>query len=103
VGYRLVLDENVDRERGDRLTALGHDLERVTDVDELGAGAPDEALARYSADSEQALLTHDEDVVTNDAQRASSEPRRISRRPAPRRWNTTCSWFDKRFRRRRGY
>jgi predicted nuclease of predicted toxin-antitoxin system len=64
VGYRLLLDENVDREVGDRLAALGHDVERVGDVDELGAGAPDEALARYSADDERAILTHDDDFVT---------------------------------------
>jgi hypothetical protein len=64
VGYRLLLDENVDREVGDRLAALGHDVERVGDVDELGAGAPDEALARYSAGERRAILTHDDFVTT---------------------------------------
>jgi predicted nuclease of predicted toxin-antitoxin system len=66
VGYRLLLDENVDREVGDRLAVFGHDIEYVTDVDELGAGTPDDALARYSTDDERAILTHDDDFVTTD-------------------------------------
>ena len=63
MGYRLLLDENIEREVGDRLTALGHDVERVETVDSLGRGTPDETLAGYSRREERAILTHDDDFV----------------------------------------
>lgn len=63
MGYRLLLDENVEREGSDRLTALGHDVERVETVDSLGRGTPDDILAQYSRREERAILTHDDDFV----------------------------------------
>lgn len=61
--YRLLLDENVEREVCDRLSELGHDVEHVGSVAELGKGASDDALARYSRDTGRTILTYDDDFI----------------------------------------
>ncbi|MEF8819186.1 MAG: DUF5615 family PIN-like protein [Haloferacaceae archaeon] len=63
MSYRLLLDENVDHEAGERLGAQGHDVEYVERVADLGRGAPDSAVAQYSATTERAVVTHDDDFV----------------------------------------
>jgi hypothetical protein len=62
VGYRLLLDEHVPSEVRRRLDGLGHDVEHVGSVPELGNGADDAALADCSA---RTVVTFDDDFVTD--------------------------------------
>ena len=48
MAYRLLLDENVEREVYHRLDSYGHDVEHVDFSPELGKGASDDDLADYS-------------------------------------------------------
>jgi hypothetical protein len=41
MAYRLLVDENVERATVNYLRKLGHDVERLDDVAELGLGADD--------------------------------------------------------------
>lgn len=61
--YRLVLDENVEHEVLDRLENLGHDVEHVDFSPQLGKGSTDEALARYSRETDRTIVTYDDDFV----------------------------------------
>ncbi|QPV61262.1 DUF5615 family PIN-like protein [Halosimplex litoreum] len=63
MGYRLLLDENVENEATDRLTAAGHDVEHVDRVSGLGKGTSDADLARYSAETDRTIVTYDDDFV----------------------------------------
>jgi len=65
VGYRLLLDENVENEATDRLTDAGHDVEHVDTVPELGKGTADEQLARYSLETGRTIVTYDDDFVAH--------------------------------------
>lgn len=61
--YRLLLDENLEREVLDRLTDAGHDVEHVDTVAALGKGASDAELAAYSVATDRAIVTYDDDFV----------------------------------------
>ena len=63
MGYRLLLDENIEHEVLHRLTADGHDVEHVDSVPRLGKGTSDETIARYSLDADRIIVTHDDDFV----------------------------------------
>lgn len=63
MGYRLLLDENIEAEATDRLAAAGHDAEHVDAVAALGKGASDAALARYSVETDRTIVTYDDDFV----------------------------------------
>ena len=63
MGYRLLLDENIEHEVLHRLTADGHDVEHVDSVSRLGKGTSDETIARYSLDADRTIVTHDDDFV----------------------------------------
>ena len=63
MGYRLLLDENIEHEVLHRLTADGHDVEHVDSVPRLGKGTSDETIARYSLDADRTIVTHDDDFV----------------------------------------
>lgn len=63
MGYRLLLDENVEREVYSRLTAGGHDVQHVDDVPSLEKGASDETLAAYSLETDRTIVTYDDDFV----------------------------------------
>ena len=62
-GYRLLLDEHIDPEVTARLADLGHDVEHVDVVPELGKGATDAALAAYSLETDRAIVTFDDDFI----------------------------------------
>lgn len=62
--FRLLLDENLEHELRHRLESLGHDVEHVDEASELGKGAEDQTIARYAADTDRILCTHDDDFVT---------------------------------------
>lgn len=61
--YRLLLDENLEHEVLHRLENYGHDVEHVDDLPELGKGATDRSIARYSLESDRIVVTYDDDFV----------------------------------------
>ncbi|OTF01976.1 DUF5615 family PIN-like protein [Halorubrum sp. SD683] len=63
MAYRLLLDENLENDVRHRLENLGHDVEHVDFVAELGKGATDEELAKHSRESDRAIVTYDDDFV----------------------------------------
>lgn len=74
MGYRLLLDENVEHEVGHRLEHWGHDVEHVDFVPELGKGAEDRRIAQFSLDANRIIVTYDADFVLDvdeDAYRAA--------------------------------
>ena len=46
------------------LRQLGHDVEWVRDISELGVGSTDGAIAAYATDTDRLLLTQDDDFFT---------------------------------------
>lgn len=63
MSYRLLLDENFEHEVCSRLQDDGHDVEHVDFVSELGKGASDEELARYSIETDRIIVTYDDDFI----------------------------------------
>lgn len=63
MGYRFVLDENVEHEVAHRLENYGHDVKHVDFVPELGKGTTDRSIARYSLDTDRVIVTDDDDFV----------------------------------------
>ena len=62
--YRVLADENVERATISYLRKLGHDIEWIGDVPELGVGATDEAIAAYAHQTDRLLLTQDDDFFS---------------------------------------
>ncbi|MEF8773967.1 MAG: DUF5615 family PIN-like protein [Halobacteriales archaeon] len=63
MAYRLILDETVEHEVFHRLENYGHDVEHVDFVSKLGKGAADHPIARYSLETDRAIVTYDDDFV----------------------------------------
>ena len=63
MGYRLLLDENVEHEVLRRLEDAGHDVEHVDLAPRLGKGVTDRVIARYSIEADRTILTYDDDFV----------------------------------------
>jgi hypothetical protein len=63
MGYRLLLDENIEHEVMHRLEKYGHDVEHVDFVPALGKGIDDRSIGQYSLDEERIIITHDTDFV----------------------------------------
>lgn len=61
--YRLLLDENVEHELVNRLSADGHDVIHVDGVAALGKGTADAEIARYSRETGRLVVTYDDDFV----------------------------------------
>ena len=57
------MDENVEHEVEGRLEALGHDIEHVDSVPELGKGASDSDLTAFSLTADRTIVTYDDDFV----------------------------------------
>ena len=47
MGYRVVADENIERATVHYLRKLGHDVDWVGDILELGLGVEDHEIAEY--------------------------------------------------------
>ncbi|WP_226013494.1 DUF5615 family PIN-like protein [Halomicrobium salinisoli] len=62
--YRILADENVEQATINYLRKLGHDVECLDDVDELGLGATDDSIAEHARQEEQLILTQDDDFFT---------------------------------------
>ncbi|ESS03952.1 MAG: protein of unknown function DUF82 [uncultured archaeon A07HR67] len=61
MGYRILADENVEQATINYLRKLGHDVEWIGGVDELGLGADDESIATYGRETDRLILTQDDD------------------------------------------
>ncbi|WP_435184617.1 DUF5615 family PIN-like protein [Halobellus sp. EA9] len=64
MGYRILADENVEQATINYLRKLGHSVERIVDIAELGPGADDEAIATYARETDRLVLTQDDDFFT---------------------------------------
>ncbi len=64
MAYRILTDENVERATVNYLRKLGHDVERLDDVTELGLGSEDESIAQYAREHGRLILTQDDDFFT---------------------------------------
>lgn len=62
--YRILADENVERATVNYLRKLGHDVELLDEVSELGLGTEDESIARYAREHNRLVLTQDDDFFT---------------------------------------
>lgn len=61
MGYRILADENVQRQVCRLLCERGHDVEMVVDV--LEPGVDDEVVLRYAHVTERVVLTADTDFI----------------------------------------
>ena len=59
----FLLDENIAAPLADKLDKAGHDVERVTGVNELGEGADDTTIRLYAAREGRLIVTSDDDFV----------------------------------------
>ena len=64
MAYRILADENVERATVNYLRKLGHDVERLDDVDVLGLGVEDATIAEYAREGDRLILTQDDDFFT---------------------------------------
>ena len=64
MGYRILADENVEQATINYLQKLGHDIERIGAVEEIGLGADDELIAAYGREMNRLVLTQDDDFFT---------------------------------------
>ena len=64
MGYRLVADENIERATVHYLRKLGHDVDWVGDIPELGLGVEDHKIVAYARETNRLILTQDDDFFT---------------------------------------
>ncbi|MFB6201477.1 MAG: DUF5615 family PIN-like protein [Halorhabdus sp.] len=64
MGYRILADENVEQATINYLRKLGHDVEWIGDIEELGLGANDGSIAAYGRETDCLILTQDHDFFT---------------------------------------
>ncbi|PSQ26883.1 hypothetical protein BRD03_08595 [Halobacteriales archaeon QS_9_68_17] len=64
MAYRILADENVERATVNYLRKLGHDVEQLDEVAELGLGIEDESIAWYARERDRLILTQDDDFFT---------------------------------------
>ena len=65
MAYRILADENVERATVNYLRKLGHEVERLDDIAELGLGTDDASIAHYARDQDRLILTQDDDFSPN--------------------------------------
>lgn len=82
MAYRLLLDENIEHEVFHRLENYGHEAEHVDFVPTLGKGAADTSIGEYSNEEDRAIVTYDDDFVTEvDVDRADASDSTPASRP----------------------
>jgi len=65
MAYRILADAHVESATQNYLEKLGHNVEFVASVDELGGSATDHEVARYARQHDRLVLTHDDDFFLN--------------------------------------
>lgn len=63
MALRFLLDEDTERQLAWKLSKAGHDVERVVNVDALGAGANDCEVRDYASRTDRIIVTHDKDYI----------------------------------------
>lgn len=63
--FRLLLDEMTEARLADYCEKLGHDVERVVDVPELGPGSDDGDVVAYAERDDRILVTYDADFLVD--------------------------------------
>ncbi len=63
--FRLLLDEMTEASLADYLEKLGHDVERVVEVSDLGGGSDDDEIVRYAEREDRLLVTYDDDFLVD--------------------------------------
>jgi len=61
MGYRIVADEHIELPSRRYLRKVGHDVEWIGDVREVGLSSSDEEIAAYSLAENRLILTQDDD------------------------------------------
>ena len=64
MAYRILADENIERATVTYLRKLGHDVEWIRDVTELGVGSSDPSIVEYATAETRLILTQDDDFFT---------------------------------------
>lgn len=65
MSLRLLTDENVEPQTRTYLEKLGHDVEHVVDVDDLGESSSDAEIVAYAKATDRVILTQDNDFFTD--------------------------------------
>jgi hypothetical protein len=63
MGFSLLLDEMTEASLADYCRKLGHDVERVVEVSELGPGSDDGEIVAYAEREGRILVTYDDDFL----------------------------------------
>ena len=63
MGVSLLLDEMTEASLAEYCRKLGHDVERVVDVTELGPGSDDSEIVAYAEREGRILVTYDDDFL----------------------------------------
>lgn len=64
MSFRLLLDEMTEAALAEYLSKMGHDVERVVDVSELGPGTDDGDVIEYVEREDRLLVTYDDDFLS---------------------------------------
>lgn len=64
MGYRILADEHVEPATRRYLRQLGHGVEWVGAVPELGLGSSDDEITTYADREDRVILTQDDDFLT---------------------------------------
>ena len=63
MGFSLLLDEMTEASLAEYCRTLGHDVERVVTVSELGSGSDDDEIVAYAEREGRILVTYDDDFL----------------------------------------
>lgn len=63
MSFSLLLDEMTEAALAEYCDKLGHDVERVVDVPDLGAGSDDTEIVAYTEREHRLLVTYDDDFL----------------------------------------
>ena len=61
--FRLLLDQNTERQLASRLRTAGYDIERVVGHPKLGEGAEDAEIAAYASAENRIIVSYDSDFT----------------------------------------
>ena len=65
MGFSPLLDEMTEASLAEYCRTLGHDVERVVTVSELGSGSDDDEIVAYAEREGRILVTYDDDFLAD--------------------------------------
>lgn len=66
MSFRLLLDEMTERSLAGYCRKLGHDVERVVTVSQLGPGSDDADIVAYAERENRIVVTYDDDFLVDE-------------------------------------